>query len=427
MQSAPNFGVLDTVLNTFRTLIDAGYPTAQATLGSLEAELMGISIALLAASWVIEGDAVMRGVHRRIVSWAIWLTIIANWQTWSLAMFSAAGALGIQLGGGSGALGDFLNFPSKIVNQGGQNAQKLFDLGSYYMGVTTVSWGPAPAAPLNPLDLIAAAVKDIIFEVEAIACGLMILLAYFWIALEVVCVVIEFHIVLLIACLILPFGLLERTFAYAERAVTYVVGACLKVAALGIVISVGSQFLTNNNALASFSITPSTPAPSLDQMGGVLLGALIILMLALRAPAYASSVVTGATSSGAGAMAGAAALALGVAGAGIGLARGAAGVLSHLPTRPPGGPPPPLPPNDPPGGGGPSSAPSPSGNSPPPTSGGASYSSNGGAGPDLGSRPTQSSPAPQKSNSQRGVLDHVQDLTDGAKKLADQAKNIAHQ
>jgi len=322
--TTPNAGVLDTVLNTFRTQIDSGFGALRGPVNGTLGGLIVVSVAVMALFWALDEGAVIWGPLVRkamVVGW--WSYMILNWQTLALAVYTAFGALGAATGG-AGGLAGFLNYPSQVVHLGIVNAQVLLDLAAYYAGQTN-QWGTPPIANTG-LDIMAAfkvVLGSICNLIEALVCALLVFIAYFWLALEIVVTTIEFHIVILLGFCILPFGVFERTAGYAERVLGYVVSAGFKVMALGIVIGLGQSFLTNYQ----LAYTPGV-LPGLDQMAGLALGILVVLLLALSAPKYAQAIISGGAATGVGSLAGAAGLAIGTGLAVAGAGRAAAQVVS---------------------------------------------------------------------------------------------------
>ena len=319
--ATPNAGVLDTVLNTFRTQIDSGFGVLQGPVQGTLGTLIVISVVLMALFWALdESGSIFSPIVRKamVVGW--WSYLILNWQTTALAVFTAFGALGAQVGN-AGGLAGFLNQPSKIVQLGLSNGQVLLDLATYYFGNSHTNWGVPPLAQPVGLDIGAALqviMASAVNAAEAIFAALLIIVAYFWIALEIVVATIEFHIVILMGFCLLPFGVFERTASYAERVLSYVVSAGFKVMALGIVIGLSQTFLVNYQ----LTYTPGS-LPGLDAMAGLALGVLVVLMLAINAPKYAQALLSGHASTGVGSLAGAAGLAVGTGLAVAGAAKAA--------------------------------------------------------------------------------------------------------
>jgi type IV secretion system protein TrbL len=324
--SAPNAGILDTVLNTFRSQIDSGFGALQGPVNGTLGSLIVISVVSMAIMWAIDdGGQIWAPLIRKAMTVGFWAYLILNWQTLALSAYTAFGNLGATVGGASGLSG-FLNSPSQIVALGIKNAQTLLDLAAYYCGVTN-QWGTPPQAATG-FDIGAAfktGLSLLVMVIEAVICALIIFIAYFWLALEVVVTTIEFHIVILMGFCLLPFGVFERTSSYAERVLGYVISAGMKVMALGVVIALGTTYLTNTQ----LTYTPGS-LPGLDVMAGDALEILILLMLALSAPKYAQAVVSGGPTTGVGSLAGAAGL---VAATGLaigGAAKLAGGAVSGL-------------------------------------------------------------------------------------------------
>jgi type IV secretion system protein TrbL len=314
--SSPNAGVLDTVLNTFRTEIDSGFGALQGPVTGTLGALIVISIVLMALFWAIDDNGtIWAPLFRKILVVGWWTYLILNWQSLALSIYTAFGNLGATAGGLTGLAG-FLNYPSSVVRLGIDNAEVLLDLAAYYAGQTN-QWGTAPIANTG-LDLMAALkvfLGSLVNIIEALACALLVFIAYFWLALEIVVTTIEFHIVILMGFCALPFGVLDRTSSYAERVLGYIISAGFKVMALGIVIGLGQGFLTNYQ----LSYTPGA-LPGLDEMAGLALGVLVVLMLAISAPRYAQGLIAGGTSTGVGGLAAAAGV---TAGAGLAITAGA--------------------------------------------------------------------------------------------------------
>ena len=216
-----------------------------------------------------------------------------------MAFISAFGTLGIGAGGGGAGLSTFLNTPSKVFGIGFKDAAALFDFAAYCMGQTN-AWGALTfPASINPVTELAFLFQQLVVVLEAAVAAIILIFAYGWLALEIVVTVLEFHIVTLVAFCVLPFGVLQPTRSLAENAIAYVFRAGFKAMVLGIIIGLGSTFLSSN-----LIVENPGALPTLNTMCGLALSVLVILMLALHAPKYASAVVSGAPTNSAGTLAG---------------------------------------------------------------------------------------------------------------------------
>jgi type IV secretion system protein TrbL len=320
--ATPSYAVLNHVLNTFRSQIDSGFGTLTGPVQGTLGVLIVISVASMAVMWAVDETHNIWGpLIRKILLVGFWAFIITNWHAFSMALISGMGKLGISAGGGGGGLGAFLDNPSLVFKTGLEDARGLLNYCDYLMGATN-KWGHI-VAPLDPISWIGFELKQMVAVIEVLIATVIIIFAYGWLALEVVVTVIEFHIVTLVAFCVLPFGVLRQTTSLAENAIAYVFRAGFKAMVLGIIIALGSDVLTK------FTVVESpTTLPTLNMLAGLALGVLVILMLALHAPKYASAVISGAPSNGASGLVGAAG---GVgAAAGIGARTAIAGVTGGL-------------------------------------------------------------------------------------------------
>lgn len=293
---------LDLFLNNFRTQVDSGFGLISGDVQSVLATLVVISIVVTAILWAIdENQNVLASLVRKVLLIGFFAWLVTQWHTLSQTVVDGFAALGLKAGGGAMSLGDFLNSPSKIVMKGIEVCIALFD---YIQKL-------APG-PVEFFAHIAAILMALI------AC-IGVLIAFVLLAIEVTVVVIEFHIVTLIAFVTVPFGILTQTSFLSERAIGYVASVGIKLMALAIVISIGANIFN--------TYTVSTD-PTIYEEVGLLLSAVVLLMLALKIPAIAGALISGGPQLNAGsAVMGAAGVAAGVAGVGL-AARMAGGAVA---------------------------------------------------------------------------------------------------
>jgi type IV secretion system protein TrbL len=295
-------GGLDLFLNNFRSQVDSGFGLISGEVQTVLGTLVVISIVVTALLWAIdENQNVLASLVRKVLLVGFFAWLVSQWHTLSQTIVEGFVSLGLKAGGGAMALGDFLNSPSKIVLQGIKVCVGLFD----YIHLIA----PGPVEFFAHLDAVVMAL---------IAC-IGVLIAFVILAIEVAVVIIEFHIVTLIAFVTVPFGVLTQTSFLSERAIGYVVSVGIKLMALAIVISIGSTI---------FDTYTVSAAPDINEDVGLLLGAVVMVMLALKIPAIAGALISGGPQLNAGAaVMGAAGVAAGVAGVGL-AARMAGGALA---------------------------------------------------------------------------------------------------
>ena len=293
---------LDVFLNNFRSQVDSGFGLISGDVQTVLATLVVISIAITAILWAIdENQNVLASLVRKVLLVGFFAWLVSQWHTLSQTVIDGFVSLGLKAGGGAMSLGDFLNSPSKIVMQGIKVCVGLFDY------IHTIA--PGPVEFFAHLDTVLMAL---------IAC-IGVLIAFVLLSIEVTIVVIEFHIVTLIAFVTIPFGILTQTSFLSERAIGYVVSVGIKLMALAIVVSIGTTI---------FDAYTVSATPDINEDVGLLLGAVVLLMLALKIPAIAGALISGGPQLNAGsAVMGAAGVAAGVAGVGL-AARMAGGAVA---------------------------------------------------------------------------------------------------
>ena len=294
---------LDVFLNNFRSQVDSGFGLISGDVQSVLATLVVISIVTTAILWAIdENQNVLAALVRKVLLIGFFTWLVTQWHSLSQTVVEGFASLGLKAGGGAMSLGDFLNSPSKIVMKGIEICIGLFD---YIHRVA-----PGPVEFFAHIDVVLVAL---------IAC-IGVLIAFVILAIEVTVVVIEFHIVTLIAFVTVPFGILTQTSFLSERAIGYVVSVGIKLMALAIVISIGTTI---------FDAYTVSADPDIYEDVGLLLGAVVMVMLALKIPAIAGALISGGPQLNAGsALMGAAGVAAGVAGVGL-AARMAGGAIAQ--------------------------------------------------------------------------------------------------
>ncbi len=283
---------LDQFLNDFRAQVDSGFGLISGDVQAVLATLVVISIVATSLLWAIdENSNVLASLVRKVLLVGFFAWLVTQWHALSVTVVEGFASLGLKAGGGAMSLGDFLNSPSKIVMKGIEVCVGLLDY------IHKLSVGPVEF--FAHFDVILMAL---------IAC-IGVLIAFVILAVEVTVVVIEFHIVTLIAFVTIPFGVLTQTSFLSERAIGYVASVGIKLMALAIVISIGSKI---------FDTYTVSLDPDIYEDIGLLLGAVVMVMLALKIPAIAGALISGGPQLNSGsALAGAAGVAAGVAGVGL--------------------------------------------------------------------------------------------------------------
>jgi len=231
---------------------------------------------------------VLASLVRKVLLVGFFAFLVAQWPTLTKTIVNGFAALGLKAGGGAMSLSDFTTSPSKVVMAGVTVVKALM--------LYIKSIAPGPIEFFAHIDTI----------IMALVAALGILIAFVILAIEIVVTIIEFHIVTLVAFVTVPFGVLTQTSFMSDRAIGYVVSVGIKLMALAIVVSLGTSV---------FSTYTVSAAPDINEDVGLLVGAVVMVMLALKIPAVAGALISGGPQLNAGgAVMGAAGVAAGVAG-----------------------------------------------------------------------------------------------------------------
>jgi type IV secretion system protein TrbL len=303
MQTADS-NVLDDFLNKFSTQVDSGFGLIRGDVSAVLTTLVIISITATAILWAIdETNNVLASLVRKVLLVGFFVFLIAQWPTLAKTVVNGFASLGLKAGGGGLTLAAFTTSPSQIVAAG---IKVITGLMAY---VKTIA--PGPVEFFAHLDVV----------IMAVIAAIGILIAFVVLAVEIVVTIVEFHIVTLVAFVVVPFGVLTQTSFMSERAIGYVVSVGVKVMALALVVSIGTTIFN--------SYTVSTD-PGIGEDVGLLLAAVLMVMLALKVPQIAAALISGGPQLSAGSAAmGAAGVAAGVAGTAL-AARAIGGAAGNL-------------------------------------------------------------------------------------------------
>lgn len=282
---------LDEFLDRFTSQIGSGFGLLQDDVQTVFGLLVVISLGASALFWALdESRNVPAALIRKVLFFGLFAWLITGWRSLSLTVVNGFVALGLKAGGGTMSVGDVLEAPSMVVADG---LTVAFALVAYIGRLSKEAMGAGFFANFDAI---------LIASIAAIG----IIIAFVILAVEIAITIIEFHLVTLIALVIVPFGILTQTAFLSERAIGYVMSVGLKLMALALIISIGEQIFT------SYTVSPD---PSWEECCGLLLAAVVMVMLALKIPSIAAALISGGPQLSAGsAVAGAAAVAAGVGG-----------------------------------------------------------------------------------------------------------------
>lgn len=297
-----DLSVIDRFMQAFITYIDSGFGLLGGDVRFLSVTLIGIDVTLAALFWAMGGDQdVMGRFIKKILYVGAFAFIIGQFSALADIVFRSFAAAGITAGGGGITAADLLK-PGNLASTGFTAAWPL---------LVQVSDLTGPVAFFTNFMTIAV----LLFA------WVIIILAFFVLALQMFVTIIEFKLTTLAGFVLVPFALWGRTSFLAERVLGNVVSSGIKVMVLAVIVGIGANFF------GEFSQSLQGSEPDLAHALSMVLAALSLFGLGIFGPSIASGLVSGAPQLGAGAAVGTALGAGAVVAVGAGAAAGAAGAI----------------------------------------------------------------------------------------------------
>jgi len=298
------FNTLTTTLTNFVGVFQAGYSRLGPTVNGILAVLAGIDIVLLGFWWALGGGERLTEVIKKILFLGFWLWFTKSFQSNAKWFVDSLINAGLTAGGHAGAVNLLLD-PSRIAGYGLTATEQL-------------------AKALDNISITDLG-DVIIFGISY----LLIMAAFLIMAIQAFLAVLEYYVILAVAGVLIPWGLLPHTKFLAEKAIGAVVSAGIKLMVLAFIIAVVDPVLA--------SIHFSGPEIKLNELWSVLLTAGAIAFLAWHVPSLAAGLLAGSPSLSASGVAqnvsAGAMLAAGIAGGMVAATRAAASAASTVGQR----------------------------------------------------------------------------------------------
>ncbi|MEE9150171.1 MAG: P-type conjugative transfer protein TrbL [Candidatus Tectomicrobia bacterium] len=291
-------GVLTSILNTFTFVITGGFARLWPSARWLLETLAIIEIALAALWWMLSREDIIAGLIQRILWFGFFIWMVLQFPHLIDVIRDSFVQAGLTAGGTSITVEEFTN-PSQIATFGMIATEPIFQHIADYSAV---------GAMRNLGDIIVTGLA-----------GLLIVLAFFIIAIQVFITLIEFYLFAVVALLLIPFGVNRHTSFIAERVIGAVISFGVKLMVLAFVASIGLPVLATLNV---------PPDPELRQVLSLLLASLALAALTWHAPAIAAGLLAGTPSLAAGVATGAVAAGVFGAAAVSSAGRSGAGVIA---------------------------------------------------------------------------------------------------
>lgn len=297
-----NVGVIDQFLETFTRYIDSGFGLVHGDVTFLTTTLIVIDITLAGLFWAWGADEdVMHRLVKKVLYIGFFAFVIGNFNGLAKIVFESFAGLGLKAGGSQIDQATFLQ-PGHLASTGIDAAQPMLDAANKMMGFTSFF-------------------ANFVLIAVLMVSWLLVLLAFFILAVQVFVSIIEFKLTTLAGFVLIPFALFNKTSFLAERVLGNVVASGVKILVLAVVVGIGSSlFRQFTNGFAG-------PVPTISEVLAVLLASLALLGLGIFGPSIANGLISGGPQLGAGSAVGTALAAGGLAAAGaagVGMAVGGA-------------------------------------------------------------------------------------------------------
>ncbi|WP_375788581.1 P-type conjugative transfer protein TrbL [Bradyrhizobium sp. Pha-3] len=290
--------VIDQFLSTFTTYIDSGFGLLKPEVAFIASTLIVIDVTLAALFWSWGGDDdIMARLVKKTLFVGVFAYLIGNWNNLAQIVFNSFSGLGLKAGGSSLSAADFLH-PGRIAQVGLDAGRPLLTSISGLMGYVSFF-------------------ENFIQIAVLLFAWVMVLLAFFILAVQLFVTLIEFKLSTLAGFVLIPFGLFGKSAFMAERVLGNVISSGIKVMVLAVIVGIGST-------LFSQFTTASGTQPTIDDAMAIVLAALSLLGLGIFGPGIANGLVSGGPQLGAGAAIGTGLAAGGVAAAGMAMVGAAA-------------------------------------------------------------------------------------------------------
>ncbi|HEX8901792.1 type IV secretion system protein [Vitreimonas sp.] len=255
-----NTGSVNSFLDRFLGLADRGFGLIQGDVAFVLNALIVISVTLAGAMWALKAEAPIAPFFRKVLFVGLFAFLVNNWNAVAGAINQSGAALGLKAGGSGMSLAQ-LHDPARVAVQGKELFGRVMELGDG-MNIFT----------------------DFLTLATILLAGVIILIAFFVLALQIFVQLIAFKLGSLAAFVALPWGVFAGTAWAAERPLGWVASSAIRLFLLAFVASVALSFVAE---------LPQTM--TLDNGGAldVLLFGLTILALSFLAPALASEVMQG--------------------------------------------------------------------------------------------------------------------------------------
>mgnify|MGYP000891453308 CR=1 FL=1 len=253
-------GSVNSFLDRFLGLADRGFGLIQGDVAFVLNALIVISVTLAGAMWALKAEAPVAPFFRKVLFVGLFAFLVNNWNFIAGAINQSGALMGLKAGGSSMSLAE-LHDPARVASFGKELYGRVMEMGD---GMNIIT--------------------DFLTLTTIFVAGIIILIAFFVLALQIFVQLIAFKLGSLAAFVALPWGVFSGTAWAAERPLGWVASSAIRLFLLAFVASVAISFVSQ---------LPQTMTLANGGALDVLLFGLTILALSFLAPALASEVMQG--------------------------------------------------------------------------------------------------------------------------------------
>ncbi|MGC9216500.1 P-type conjugative transfer protein TrbL [Acidithiobacillus sp.] len=284
---------LSTIMSTFRSVTNGWYSAIFTDALGMFGALFGIEVTWLAVTWLIGGKDVhdiFSSLIKKLITIGFFYTVLeysAQWVPWILNGFKN---VAVTAGGepittvGFIAMTGIRAFvicveagPLSMAHDATSFWTDTWNLNLSGMASSVVSLSSATMGTVSGVDLILGAII-----------GLILLLSFTYVVLELVAVQLEGMIVLSVGVIMLGFGGAQWTMQFVEAYMKYAVAVGVRL----MVITLWASFIEwQVNPLIKTTLINGNA--SLESYAVVLILALLVAFLTKKLPSFASSILSG--------------------------------------------------------------------------------------------------------------------------------------
>ena len=269
---------LTSILISFRSVFRNGIDAISGPAMSLFATVAAIDFMLNLLTRLDEIDHI-KNLIRASLKYGGWYWLLKNYPQLLDTLLDGAFYIGLIAGGGGVGMSTITD-PSMIIELGLRATQPCWDYLTSYQNILTINF---------PLMLV------VLFS------ALLVLLAYFVIAIQVFLTLLEFYIIAAIAPAFLAFGPWQKSAFLAEKAIGALFGFAIKIIVLVLILSAAIPVLSEFTMPSNFSLA------SFGAAFRMAAAACCVALLCWQAPGVAASMMAGSPSLSAGGAVGTAA------------------------------------------------------------------------------------------------------------------------